>query len=224
MIGTVRLRRRAVWAVTVALVAVLSGCGAPEYTYVTNSTDRTYLRIPNSWRPIDERALDEAIGLDATSEAAQDGFWLEGYDADATPSPDHLFGQHSAAPAVFIGVRAVPETARGQISLDLLRDLFRPVSAAAREEDAMNPASTFTGFQLMEDQVLTPGDGLRGVHVVYRYKIGGGPSQVFDQIAYVNDDASKLYMFYVRCSTDCYQQRKQEIANVVSSFTVRETA
>ena len=88
----------------------------------------------------------------------------------------------------------------------------------------MNPASTFTGFQLMEDQVLTPGDGLRGVHVVYRYKIGGGPPQVFDQIAYVNDDASKLYMFYVRCSTDCYQQRKQEIANVVSSFTVRETA
>ena len=53
---------------------------------------------------------------------------------------------------------------------------------------------------------------------------GGGPSQVFDQIAYVNDDASKLYMFYVRCSSDCYEQRKQEIANVVSSFTVRETA
>ena len=51
-----------------------------------------------------------------------------------------------------------------------------------------------------------------------------GRSQVFDQIAYVNDDASKLYMFYVRCSTDCYEQRKQEIANVVSSFTVRETA
>jgi hypothetical protein len=218
------LRSRAGWAAALALVAVLSGCGAPEYTYVTNSTDRTYLRIPNSWQPIDEKALDEAIGLDPTSKDSQDGFWLEGYDADTTPSPDHLFGQHAAAPAVFIGVRAVPETARGQISLDLLRDLFRPVSATARAEAAMNPASTFTGFELMDDEVLTPGDGLRGVHVVYRYRIGGGPSQVFDQIAYVNDDASKLYMFYVRCATDCYRQRKQEIANVVSSFTVRETA
>ena len=131
MIGTVRLRRRAVWAAVMVVVAVLAGCGAPEYTYVTNSTDRTYLRIPNSWQPIDERALDEAIGLDPADEATQNGFWLEGYDADATPSPDHLFGQQSAAPAVFVGVRAVPETARGQISLDLLRDLFRPVSAAA---------------------------------------------------------------------------------------------
>jgi hypothetical protein len=215
---------RARWAGVLLAAAVLTGCGAPEYTYVTNSDDRTYLRIPHSWQPIDEKALDEAIGLDPTDEEQQEGFWLAGYDADATPSADHLLGQHSAAPAVFIGVRDVPAVARGQISLDLLRDLFRPVSATAREEAAMNPASPFTGFSLMQDQVLTPGDGLRGVHVVYRYKIGGGPTQVFDQIAYVNDDASKLYMFYVRCSSDCYEQRKQEIANVVSSFTVRETA
>lgn len=204
-------------------VAVLSGCGAPEYTYVTNSDDRTYLRIPNTWRPIDERSLGEAIGLDPTDKEAKRGFWLQGYDADPTPSADHLLGQHSAAPAVFIGVRDVPEVARGQVSLDLLRDLFRPVSAAAREEDAMNPSSPFTGFSLVSDEVLTPGKGLRGVHVVYRYRISGGPSQVFDQIAYVNDDASKLYMFYVRCSSECYEHRKQEIANVVSSFTVRET-
>jgi hypothetical protein len=45
---------------------------------------------------------------------------------------------------------------------------------------------------------------------------------VFDQTVYVNDDASKLYMFFVRCSTECYEQRRQEIESVVSSFTVRE--
>ena len=208
----------------VAVIA-LAGCGAPEYTYVTNSEDRTYLRIPHSWRPIDERALDEAIGLDSVRQDAAQRV-LAGRATTPTPAPsaDHLLGQHSAAPAVFIGVRDVPEVARGQISLDLLRDLFRPVSVSAREEASMNPASPFTGFSLISDEVLTPGDGLRGVHVVYRYRINGGPSQVFDQIAYVNDDASKLYMFYVRCSADCYEQRKQEIANVVSSFTVRETA
>ena len=32
-----------------ALVALLAGCGAPEYTYVTNSTDRTYVKVPASW-------------------------------------------------------------------------------------------------------------------------------------------------------------------------------
>jgi hypothetical protein len=43
-----------------------------------------------------------------------------------------------------------------------------------------------------------------------------------DQTLYLNDDASKLYLFFVRCSTECYQQRQKEITNVVSSFTVLE--
>ncbi len=133
-----------------------------------------------------------------------------------------MLGQQSVAPAVFIGVRDVPSSARGQVSLDLLRDLFRPVSPSAREEAEANPASPFSAFALVNDEILTPGDGLRGVHVIYRYRIAGGPVQVFDQIAYVNDDSSKLYMFYLRCSTDCYEQRSREIQNVVSSFTVRE--
>ena len=47
--------------------------------------------------------------------------------------------------------------------------------------------------------------------------------QMIDQTAYLNDDASKLYMFFVRCSTECYEQRKGEIDRAVSSFTVRET-
>ena len=44
------------WALLSALLAalmVLVGCAGPEYTYVTNSSDRTYLKVPNSWRPID---------------------------------------------------------------------------------------------------------------------------------------------------------------------------
>lgn len=147
---------------------------------------------------------------------------MAGSDADSTPSLTHLLGPHSPAPAVFIGVRVVPPEIRGQISLDVMRDLFRPVSAAGRQEDAANPASPHTGFGLIADEVRTPGEGIRGVHSVYRYRIDGGPYQVFNQTIYVNDDASKIYMFYVRCSTDCYQERAQEIENVVSSFTVRE--
>ena len=98
------------------------------------------------------------------------------------------------------------------------------MSPSARQEAAeLDPTSPFSEFALVADEVLTPGDGLRGVHSVYRYRVGGGPMQMIDQTAYLNDDASKLYMFYVRCSTECYEQRQQEIGNVVSSFTVRET-
>ena len=224
----VRARRRRTLGVTrafllsVAALVALVGCGAPQYNYVTNSADRTYVKLPTSWHSIDKKQLDDAIGLDPTMSDDERGLWLEGYDADPTPSPLHLFGPSSPAPAAFVSVQQIPESARGQFSLDKLRDLFYPVSASARENAQMDPTSGLTDFALISDEVLTPGDGLRGVHSVFRYRMGDGPLQMIDQTAYLNDDASKLYMFFVRCSTECYQQRQQEIGNVVSSFTVRE--
>jgi hypothetical protein len=206
------------------VVALVTGCGAPEYTYVTNSADRTYVKLPAAWRPIDKKALDDAIGLDPTMSDEQRGLWLEGYDADTAPSPLHLFGPSASAPAAFVSVQQIPESVRGQFSLDKLRDLFYPVSPSAREAAEMDPTSGLTDFALVSDEVLTPGKGLRGVHSVFRYRMGDGPLQMIDQTAYLNDDASKLYMFFVRCSTECYQQRQQEIGNVVSSFTVRESS
>ena len=226
-----RAERRGLQAVTRALLllsvtavlGVLAGCGAPQYTYVTNSADRTYVKLPATWRPIDKKALDDAIGLDPTMSDEQRGLWLEGYDADTAPSPLHLFGPSASAPAAFVSVQQIPESVRGQFSLDKLRDLFYPVSASAREAAEMDPTSGLKDFALVTDEVLTPGKGLRGVHSVFRYRMGDGPLQMIDQTAYLNDDASKLYMFFVRCSTECYQQRQQEIGSVVSSFTVRET-
>jgi hypothetical protein len=216
------LAARGLLLLSVAALVALAGCGAPQYTYVSNSTDRTYVKLPASWRPIDKRALDDAIGLDPTLTDEERGLWLEGYDADPTPSPLHLFGPSASSPAAFVSVQQIPESARGQFSLDKLRDLFYPVSPSAREAAAMDPTSGLTDFALISDEVLTPGGGLRGVHSVFRYRMGDGAPQMIDQTAYLNDDASKLYMFFVRCSTECYQQRQQEIGNVVSSFTVRE--
>jgi hypothetical protein len=204
------------------VATVLVACGGPAYTYVTNSEDRTYLRVPNTWHPIDPAEIGAAIGLDPTVDANQQGFWLAGYDAAPSPSTAHLLGPHSEEPAAFIGVHDVDPFLRGQVSLDVMRDFFRPVSDMGRQAAGANPLSPYSGFVLISDEVLTPGDGLRGVHTVYRYRIEGGPAQVFDQTLYVNDDASKIYMLYVRCSTRCYEQRQQEITNVVSSFTVRE--
>jgi hypothetical protein len=221
--GPRRVPSGAPWLALVASLLVLAGCGAPEFTYVTNSDDRTYLRVPSSWKPLDTKSILEGIGVDAGDDPERAGFWLEGYDAAAAPDVAHLLGTHSEAPAVFVGVRTVPPALQGQISLDVMRDLWRPVSPGARQQAEQSQMSPFTGFQLVSDEVLTPGDGLRGVHSVYRYRILDGPPQVFDQIVYTNDDASKIYMFYLRCSAECYEQRQQEINGVVSSFTVRES-
>src|SRR4051794_1381705 len=171
--------------------ALVAGCGAPAYTYVKNSAEHTYVKIPASWHSIDQRDLNDAIGLDPAESSKARGLWLQGYDAASVPSPTHLFGSSSDQPAALVSVQQVPETSRGGLSLDALRDLFFPVSPSARENAA---ASGLTGFGLVTDDVLTPGDGLRGVHSVYRYRLGGGAPQMIDQTAYLNDDASKIYV------------------------------
>ena len=202
---------------------LLAGCGAtPEFTYVTNSAAHTYLKVPRSWQPIDQQAVEGAFGLDPAFSAADQGFWIAGYDAAATPSISHLTGVDAPVPAVLVAVKDNPASTRGQFSLDKLRDMVFPVSAAGRQR-AADQSAALGDFALFTDEVLTPGKGVHGVHVVYRYSFAGGPPQMLDQTVYVNDDASKVYMFLVRCSTECYMQRQQEINTVVSSFTVRES-
>lgn len=219
-----RTGQRPVTALVPALLAALLAvaCGAPEFTYVSNPDARTYVRLPADWQAVDPGELATAIGLEPGVPAEEQGVWLEGYDADLLPSSAHLLGPHAPAPNGLVLVQDIPMTMRGQYSLDRLRDLFQPVSPTGREALAADPAATLTNFSLLVDEVLTPGDGIRGVHVVYRYRVGGGPMQVFDKTAYVNDDASKLFLFVARCSSECYGQRQEEIDRVVSSFTVLE--
>ena len=209
----------AVAGLVLLAAVVLAGCGAPSYTYVKNSADHMYVKIPASWHSIDEKDLDDAIGLDPAEDASSRGLWLQGYDAAETPSPLHLFGSSATEPAALVSVQKVPESSRGALSLDGLRDFFFPVSPTARQNN-QNPQ--LSGFGLVADDVLTPGDGLRGVHTVFRYSLGGGAPQMIDQTGYLNDDASKVYLLLVRCSTTCYKDRHGEIENVVSSFTIRE--
>ncbi len=215
------MRFRVVFSGLVALLA-LTACGASEYTYVTNSEDRAYARVPSEWQAVDETALASAIGLDPTVPTTDQGLWIQAFDAAPDPAASHVFGPSATEPAVVMIVQDIPQQVRGQYSLDRLRDLFQPVSPASRQQMSANPMSVLSGFTLMRDEVLTPGDGLRGVHVTYQYRIAGGPFQVFDQVAYLNDDASKLYAFVARCSTACYEQRQGEIDRAVSSFTVLE--
>ena len=210
-------RSRLTAACAVALAGVLAaGCAGPSWTYVTNSADRTYMKVPTTWHQVDGTALAGKLGIKPSSA------WFTAYDADATPSADHLFGPATASPIMFVYVRDVPESARGGFSLDTLRDMINPVSPSAQQQASMMSAP---GEQVttISAQVLTPGHGLHGVHVVYGKRSPLGSPQVYDQTGYLNDDSSKIYLFVVQCSVDCYQQRQKEITNVVSSFTVRET-
>jgi hypothetical protein len=229
MIGSIaqpghRLPGRSLAVITAAAaLVVLAGCGAPEYTYVTHSKEGTYLRVPASWRPIAETQLQSAHDIDPAVADAVPGLWMAGYDASEAPSAQHIFGSDATEPVAFLRVQQVPPTARGGLSLDFLRDLYFPTTAERRQQlESSSAKPPFTDFRLLTDQVLTPGNGLRGIHTVFRYRLFGGPTQVIDKTAYLNDDASVFYVLMMRCSVQCHEERRKEIEAVVSSFTIRK--
>ncbi|MDN5857983.1 MAG: hypothetical protein L0H84_05110 [Pseudonocardia sp.] len=212
------------WAGVVTMLSIaalaLISCGAPEWTYVTNTDERTYAKVPVTWNDV-SNGLDPPgaiLGLSADHLS-----WVRVFDAAPQPSIEHVTGTAAAgSPTMVLLVLNLPAQARGKVGFDFLRDMVLPVSVQSRSILAAQPMSPLGDFKLYDDQTLTPGNGLRGVRTVYSYSLGGGPPQVFDQTAYANDDASKVYLITIRCSLDCYKQNADQINDVASSFTVRE--
>lgn len=207
-------------AVVITIVLALTSCGAPSWNYVTNKDERTYAKVPVGWRDLSD-SLDppgSVLGLPADAVG-----WVRVFDSDPAPSIDHVTGTSAVeSPTMVLVVLNMPQQARGMVSLDFLRDVLLPVSDQSRQRLAMQPMSPLTDFKLYADQPLTPGDGLRGVRSVFSYSLAGGPPQAFDQTAYTNDDASKLYLITLRCSLECFKKNSDQINDVASSFTVRE--
>jgi len=221
--ATISSRPSRVAFLLVGLVMVLASCGSPEFTYVQNSGEHTYFKVPAEWTEIDRAALDGMLAPeDPDSVAAQvrkQLIWSVAYDADPEPSPTHLFGA-STKPFVYASVRKLAESERGAVSFNTLRNFVLPVTPEARQS-AKDAGLVLQDFELIRDEVLTPGKGIHGVRAVFNYRHPGGSLQTFDQTAYVTDDASRVYFLLLRCSARCYRERGSELDMVARSFTVR---
>jgi len=205
-----------------SVLGAASGCASPDHTYVANSANKTYFKVPASWHEIDEKDLKQTVaGASASPTPGSDSEWVTAYDASKAPSPAHLVGSDTPDPIVYVSVQPLPTEAGGQVTLDNLRDLTLPVTSVAREA-AGTSSTTFTDFKLISDSELTPKSGLRGVHEVFQYRIEGGPLQTFDETAYTNKEGSKVYLMLLRCSSTCYQARQAELESVTASFTIQE--
>lgn len=211
-------------ATVAAVIAGTGACATPEFTYVKNSDQRTYFKIPHGWHEIGTDSLDDVLSGtkpdSATSELRQRLWWSVAYDASADPTPDHLLTSDiTQAPIVYARVAQLTESQQNAVSLDMLRNMLLPVTTEARE--AVASTTQLTGFELLHDEVLTPANGLHGVRVIFNYELAYGVLHTFDQTALVNNDGSKLYLLIIRCSGSCYRERSSELDTVATSFTVR---
>ena len=193
---------------------LVTGCVAPQYTYVTDSADSAYFKVPPSWRQVDQSTLQAAEGT-----SSQEGayLWSRAYDDSAKPSINNVFSS-SANPVAYASVLSLSSAQRNDVSFNSMRDLLLPVTATARQAAAANH-ETLSGFASLADQVITDKHNDRGIREIFDYNLGVTP-ETFDLTVLTNSDTTKLYFLLVHCSATCFAGQYHQIATVVGSFTV----
>ncbi|RJL34621.1 hypothetical protein D5H75_06530 [Bailinhaonella thermotolerans] len=208
-----------------AAALALTGCGSPEYTYVRNAD--TYFKVPASWHQVDGDQLDLLMSgedpASASAEARKRLVWDVAFDAHRDPSPAHLFMGLGDEPFVYASVHRLTEEQRDALSLDAMRDFILPVTEGTREK-AARAGFPLSGYEPLRDEVLHPGEGLRGVRVVFNYRLAGGPLHTFDQTAYMSADLSRVHVMLIRCSAGCYRARADEFDAIARSFRVKQAS
>ncbi|MCW2938255.1 MAG: hypothetical protein JWN00_1240 [Actinomycetia bacterium] len=206
---------------SLSLGPLAAACGAPQYTYVKNSDSKTYFRIPAQWHRFDDTVLSNVLYGNTDSATAQlerKLVWTVAYDAARTPSIDHLTTPASDDPIIIASVQPLTAADQGKVSLDALRNLGYMVTPDARQAQAQ-AGTTDTSFEWLKDQVLTPGNGLRGVREIYNASPGGNLLTT-DRTVIASDDGH-LYLLIIRCSAHCYRTHASELDDIARSFTVR---
>ena len=214
-----RVAKGLVGGCAVLLGVTVTGCGAPQYTYVANSSQSTYFKVPNGWHKIDGGALQRAMEAVLGSSG---GGWQVAYEAGRTPTANDFLSFGASQPFVFAEVGNLTSAGSQALSYDALRDFFLPVSSTARQGE---PAGfPLTDFKQIRDQVLTPGLGVHGVRETFEYTLNGSQTDTFDEIALTNAVQTIVYFMVLHCTNSCYSSDQTAINDVMSSFTIRSSS
>ncbi len=203
-----------VCALLLGLGVTLSGCAAPQFTYVANSGQSTYFKVPHAWHKISDASL--ASQLKSTIGA---GGWTTAYEAGVKPTASDFLSFGTTHPFVFADVGQLTATASNQMSYNVLRDLLFPVTSTARQS-AATQGYPLTDFKQIRDQTLMLGQGVHGVRETFEYTYNG-IADTFDQVALTNANQTVFYLLLLHCTSSCYSSDQSEINDVMSSFTIR---
>jgi hypothetical protein len=200
----------------ILLGVTVTGCAAPQYTYVANSNANTYFKVPYGWHKISDSALTSELKAEYGSSGAG---WTAAYEAGGTPTASDFLSFGTSQPFVFAEIGTLSSTASSELSYDSLRDFFLPVTSTART-NASQQGFPLTDFKQIRDQVLTPDQGVHGVRETFNYTYSGS-TDTFDEVALTNADQTVVYLLVLHCTTSCYSNDQTEINDVMSSFTIR---
>jgi hypothetical protein len=206
---------RHLWRAALLIIVGLTvaGCLSPDYTYVADSSDKAYFKVPPSWREVSPSSLQQVQG-----QSSQGTYlWSRAYDDSASPSVRDVFSS-SLKPVVYASVLGLSASQASDVSFNSMRDLLLPVTPTARNA-ASAAHVTLTGFQLLSDQMITDSHHDRGIREIFDYNLGMTP-ETFDLTVITNSDTTKLFFLLVHCQTASFAANYPQIEKVVGSFTV----
>jgi hypothetical protein len=214
-----RVAKGLVGGCALLLGVTVTGCGAPQYTYVANSSKSTYFKVPHGWHKIDGSALQHAL---EQATGGSGGGWQIAYEAGGAPTASDFLSFGASQPFVFAEVGNLTSAGSQALSYDSLRDFFLPVSSTARQAEPVG--FPLTNFKQIRDQTLTPGLGVHGVRETFDYTLNGAQTDTFDEIALTNAEQTVVYFIVLHCTTSCYSSDQTAINDVMSSFTIRSSS
>lgn len=197
-------------------MAGLTACGAPSYTYVADSADRTYYKVPTTWHPISHSSLAAEL---ASAGGSSDGLWTTAFDGTKAPTAGHFLDFDVTQPFVFAEVGHLQADAINSLSYNGLRDFLFPVTASARQNVAASGTFPLSNFTQLRDQTITAKGGVHGVRETFQYSLGK-VTDTIDEDVLTNANQTEVYFLIVHCTQSCYSQYQSDINTVMSSFTV----
>jgi hypothetical protein len=199
----------------VASLVVLAACTS-SYTYIKNSSVKTYFKVPNEWRIFDENEIfrTQISGLSPQGEAAaKASIWMVAFDAAPRASLDHFFSGSSPYPAGFAQVRQLSDEQRDSISLASIRNAVFPLNQLQVQDP--------TSVEVLQNEDIVLSGGIHGSRIIFNVRLGD-TFYTANQTGLVNPQSSRLYLFIVGCEARCYLNHKRTIDEIVKSWTVKE--
>jgi hypothetical protein len=211
--GLGRVRSAAVLLLVAAPFA-LAACAGTGYHYVKSSENKTYFKVPDSWKLYDQDSVLDALKGSLSEdeiEQRRDTMWTTVFDANPAPTLNHLGSNRPGFPLGQAVVRPLSPDAADSASLQSLRNIFFNVDDALQ-----NGTAHVSAYDLVE----LPG-GFHGSHLIARVE-NKNTSITFNQMALFDQATSKVYAISVYCTTDCYDKYESKIESVINSWTVKD--
>ena len=211
------MRRPMIALLGIALVLGLTGCGESSKLYPASKSEGVFFSVPTNWKALSTASLNkyEKESTDPEAESRQALVkWQIAYTTNKKLKVPEVFNLTAPSqPLVFARVRDLESSEINSVSYNTLRDVIVPVTQIIAGDDPSAP-----DFQILVDQEVVQ-KGARGVQTVYSFSIDD-KEQTINQTSLMSNDRTTMYIFVVRCTTECYAKNKKKIEEIVSSFTV----